>query len=232
MHPVTLGATDALDILCLGAHADDIEIGAGGTILVLAGEGRIGRITWVVMSADERRAAEARATAERFLAGVPERRIIIEDFTESYFPSETAGLKAFFERLKGEVEPDLILAPRREDLHQDHRVLAELTWNTFRRHLILEYEIPKYDADLGSPNTFVELPEWAMRRKADLILDGFPSQASRDWFDRETFLALARIRGLESRVPSRHAEAFHGRKLVLGTAPGPGRSAPSAPGPS
>lgn len=213
-------ADGAVDLLCIGAHADDIEIGAGGTVLVLARAGRIRSVTWVVLSGSPQRAVEARASADAFLDGVPVRQIVVEGFRESYFPSQEAEIKDVFERVAADGSPDLILTHRRHDLHQDHRVVADLTWNTFRRHLILEYEIPKYDADLGAPNVFVELEPWAIERKIELILAGFPSQSDRDWFDAETFRGLARIRGLESRVPSRHAEGFHGSKLVLGVGAG------------
>lgn len=211
------GRPEGLDLLCISAHADDVEIGAGGTVLLLIHEQRISSVTWVVLSGTPDREIEARASARAFLDGGPEPRILVQDFPESYFPSEASRIKDFFEELGRETNPDLILTHRREDIHQDHRVAAELTWNTFRNHLVLEYEIPKYDADLGSPNVFVELPAWAMERKEELIIANFPSQASRDWFDRETFRGLARIRGLESRVSSGYAEGLHGRKLVLGT---------------
>lgn len=218
MLPLALGTPDRpLDVLCLGAHADDIEIGAGGTILVLARAGRLGSVRWVVLSGTEVRAAEARASAARFLEGARSAEVVVETFAESYFPRELSAIKDRFESLKGGFDPDLLLTHRLEDRHQDHRTVAELTWNTYRGHAILEYEIPKYEGDLGHPNLFVELPDWAIERKAELLLEGFPSQHGRDWFDAETFRALARLRGLEARVTSRYAEAFHARKLVLGT---------------
>jgi LmbE family N-acetylglucosaminyl deacetylase len=217
MLPVSLGlAPDGpLRVLALGAHADDIEIGCGGTILRLVGEHRDLAVDWVVLSGDNDRGTEAVDSAGAFLDGVAEKRVAVEHFRDGFFPYDGGALKELFERLKAEVLPDVVFTPRLEDRHQDHRLVAELTWNTFRDHLILEYEVPKYEGDLGHPNLFVPLAAEVCERKVELLRKGFPSQAGRDWFTDDTFWALLRLRGLESRSPSRFAEAFHARKLVL-----------------
>ena len=201
-------------VLCLGAHADDIEIGCGGTVLKLAAANPRLNVHWVVLSAEGRRADEARTSAERFLDSVGERDVEVQAFRERYFPY-LPELKEFFDRLKTRVAPDLILTHHGADAHQDHRVVADMTWSTFRDHLILEYEIPKYDGDLGRPNVFVGLDQQTARRKAEAILQGFPSQRDRYWFTEETFLALLRLRGIEARAPGGYAEAFKARKLLL-----------------
>ena len=203
-------------VLCLGAHADDIEIGCGGTILKLLGE-RPDEIAvdWVVFSGSEERAAEARASARAFLAAAKEANVRVEGFRERYFPSIGDRIKDHVARLGEEVSPDLVLTHYREDRHQDHRLISELTYNTFRDHLILEYEIPKYDGDLGRPEVFVHLDLVHCDRKIDHLLEHFPSQKERHWFTEDTFRALMRLRGVESRAPSGFAEGFHCRKLVL-----------------
>jgi LmbE family N-acetylglucosaminyl deacetylase len=202
-------------ILCLGAHSDDIEIGCGGTVLKLVAANPDLTIHWVVLSTHGDRADEARTSAERFLTGAPNHDVEIASFRERYFP-HLPELKEFFDDLGARVQPDIVFAHHLDDAHQDHRVVAELTWNTFRDHLILEYEIPKYDGDLGRPNVFVRLDEAVARRKTQAVLEGFPSQAGRYWFTEETFLALLRLRGVEARSPGGYAEGFHARKLVLG----------------
>jgi len=204
----------ALQVLALGAHSDDIEIGCGGTILRLAETVPELNVTWVVLSAEASRREEARAGAESFLAGVAESEIEIQGFQDAFFPYGPE-IKEYFEGLKDTVSPDLILTHHGSDLHQDHRLVAELTWNTFRDHLILEYEIPKYDGDLGSPNVFAHLDESVCKRKVTALLGCFPSQVSKPWFGEDVFMALLRLRGMESRSPSGLAEAFYGRKLVL-----------------
>ena len=209
----TDGAT-ALEVLALGAHSDDIEIGCGGTLLRLAQAVPELKVTWVVLSAAGDRGNEARAGAEAFLQGVAEAEIEVERFQDAFF-RYGPDVKEYFEGLKAKVSPDLILTHHGSDLHQDHRLVAELTWNTFRDHLILEYEIPKYDGDLGSPNVFVHLDDEVCRRKVEALLGSFPSQAGKPWFDDDVFRALLRLRGMESRSPSGLAEAFYGRKLVL-----------------
>ena len=208
------GLAQVSTVLCLGAHADDIEIGCGGTVLKLAASNPNLNVHWVVLSAEGRRADEARASAERFLDGVGERDVEVQAFRERYFPY-LSQLKEFFDGLKTRVAPDLILTHHGADAHQDHRVVADMTWSTFRDHLILEYEIPKYDGDLSRPNVFVGLDQQTARRKAEAILQGFPSQRDRYWFTEETFLALLRLRGIEARAPGGYAEAFNARKLLL-----------------
>ena len=205
----------ALRILCLGAHSDDIEIGCGGTILRWIGEYPNLALTWIVFSGSEPRALEARASAEAFLRQVNEKQIVVKNFREGYFPYIGADVKDYFEQLKREVAPDLIFTHYRHDLHQDHRLISELTWNTFRDHLTLEYEVPKYDGDLGTPNCFVHLDETICRKKAQHILTHFRSQRERHWFTEDTFLSLLRLRGIESAAPGKYAEAFYARKLVL-----------------
>ena len=204
-----------LRVLCLGAHSDDIEIGCGGTILKLTGEGEKPRFHWVVFSAAGRRRREAREGAEAFLAGAGRKAIIVKNFKDGFFPYSGKEIKNCFEGLKRLIKPDLIFTHHRMDLHQDHRLVSEMTWNTFRDHLILEYEIPKFDADLGTPNVFSHLDAALCQRKLDLILRHFRSQAGNHWFTEETFRAILRIRGIESNSPSQYAEAFHCRKSVL-----------------
>jgi LmbE family N-acetylglucosaminyl deacetylase len=202
-----------LRVLVLGAHADDIEIGCGGTILRLVRERPGLEVHWVVLGAHGERADEARASAEAFLTGT-EARIDVEGFRDAFFPYGPE-VKEYFEGLKAEVRPDLILTHQRSDLHQDHRLVGELTWNTFRDHLILEYEVPKYDGDLGAPSVFVHLDEADARRKVELLLERFPSQRARPWFTEDVFRGLMRLRGMESNSPSGLAEAFYSRKLAL-----------------
>jgi LmbE family N-acetylglucosaminyl deacetylase len=217
MHPLALiePQEDALEVLCLGAHCDDVEIGCGGTVMRLVEEFPNARFHWVVLSSTEVRAQEAQRAAEHFLAGAGKQDIRIERFRESYFPWVGAEIKDYLEALKGDVDPDLILTHHRHDRHQDHRLVTELAWNTWRDHLILEYEIPKYDGDLGSPNVFVALDEATAQRKVDGILQHFPSQRRRAWFDADTFRALLRLRGMEANAPSRFAEGFYGAKVVV-----------------
>jgi LmbE family N-acetylglucosaminyl deacetylase len=204
----------ALRILALGSHADDIEIGCGGTILSLAKSRPNLEVHWVVLSADGGRGDEARRAAEAFLEGVSRSSIVVRDFRDAFF-RYGPELKEFFEELKSEVTPDVVFTHYRDDLHQDHRLVCELTWNTFRNHLILEYEIPKYDGDLGSPNLFVPLEEDTCRRKVEAILDTFASQRGKAWFTEELFLSLLRIRGMEANSASGYAEGFYCRKAVL-----------------
>jgi len=204
-----------LEILCLGAHSDDIEIGCGGTVLRLLAERPGCSVRWLVLSSNPERAAEARASAASFLAGAARSRVDVLGFRESYFPHVGAEVKDAFERLKADATPDVVFAHHRADMHQDHRVVGELTWNTFRDHLVVEYEIPKYEGDLGTPNLFVDLPDAVARRKVELVLRHFPSQAARSWFRRETFEAVMRLRGVECNAAEGWAEAFHCRKLLV-----------------
>lgn len=202
-------------ILCLGAHSDDIEIGCGGSILRLLEENQNTEVYWIVFSADSKRKKEAESSADLFLAGAKKREIRVKNFRESFFPYIGADIKEYFEELKQQVSPDLIFTPFREDLHQDHRLLAELTWNTFRDHLILEYEVVKYDGDLGSPNFFVPLNEPTCRKKIETIFKCFKTQGSRSWFTEDLFSSIMRIRGVECNAPDEFAEAFYCRKMVF-----------------
>ena len=208
-----LGGNAPLCVLAIGSHADDIEIGCGGTILRLARD-RALDVHWVVLSASEERAQEAKASAASFLESASDSRVSVETFRDAFF-RYGGEVKEYFEDLKESVSPDLILTHHGSDLHQDHSLVAELTWNTFRDHLILEYEIPKYDGDLGSPNVFFELDEGTARRKVELLLAGFPSQRDRSWFTDDLFMALMRLRGMEAASTSGLAEGFYARKLVL-----------------
>lgn len=210
---------EPLHILALGAHADDIEIGCGGTLLRLIAQRTAIEVHWVVLSGGDGRADEARRSADRFLEGAARRTVAVHDFRNAFF-RYGPEVKEFFEELKGEVSPDIVFTHQRGDLHQDHRLVCELTWNTFREHLILEYEVPKYDGDLGSPSLFVPLDEATARGKAEAILEGFPSQRSKPWFTEDLFLALMRLRGMECNSQSGYAEAFYCRKAVLQTESG------------
>lgn len=203
-------------ILCLGAHSDDIEIGCGGTLLKLARQRKDLRVTWVVFSGQAARAREANASARTFLGGVKTKKVILKQFRGSFFPYEGEQLKNYFETLKRLPQPDLIFTHYRDDRHQDHRVLSDLAWNTWRNHLILEYEIPKYDGDLGAPNAFVSVPEDLCREKVEYLCRFFRTQNNKHWFAPETFLGLMRLRGMECASPTNYAEAFYCRKLVLG----------------
>jgi len=213
---IVLPLTEVRSLLCIGAHCDDIEIGCGGTVLHLLEMNPALHVQWVVFSSDEQRAAEARAGADAVLAGSAGARVEIESFRGRYFPYVAAEIKERFDRLGSEARPDLVLTHYRQDLHQDHRLLCELTYNTFRDHLVLEYEIPKWDGDLGQPNVFVHLDRSHCDRKVAILLDAFPSQQGKHWFSEETFRAVMRIRGIESKSPSGYAEAFYCRKLAVG----------------
>lgn len=208
------GNGGALRILCLGAHSDDIEIGCGGTILRLIEQYPGCTFYWVVFSAIGVRKAEAQRAAESF-AGSRLERLVLKDFRDGFLPYIGAEVKAVFEELKQTISPDLILTHNRRDAHQDHRLLSELTWNTFRNHFILEYEIPKYDGDLGQPSVFMPLDSEVCQMKIRHLMDAFESQRSKNWFDESTFQALMRLRGMECNSPSGYAEAFYSRKLVL-----------------
>jgi LmbE family N-acetylglucosaminyl deacetylase len=205
-----------LELLLIGAHPDDLEIGCGGTVLRWVREGRLARATWIVLSGDETRADEARQSAKRFLAGVPDPRVQVERFRDGYFPYQGEALKDVFESVKRAVEPDIVLSHGRDDRHQDHRFVSELTWQTFRDHLILEYEVPKFDGELSQPDVYVELYEQDAAAKSRLLIEGFPTQRDRPWFTPETFGGLARIRGVECRSATGLAEGFIARKIVLG----------------
>lgn len=207
-------ADGALQILCLGCHSDDIEIGCGGTILRLAEEYPGAVLHWVVFSANGARGEEARRAATLF-AGDRLRGPLLKNFRDGFMPFEGAAVKEVFEELKLALSPDVIFTHNRRDAHQDHRLLAELTGNTFRDHLILEYEIPKYDGDMGRPAVFAPLDAELCQRKVRYLMEAFQSQHKKRWFQQDTFLSLMRLRGMECNAPSGYAEAFYCRKLVL-----------------
>ena len=209
------GASRKLQILCLGSHCDDIEIGCGGTILRLAEQYPECVLHWVVFSGDGVRVAEAERAASLFAGTTSLVGPFLKTFPDGFMPVVSGEVKTFFEELKRTVSPDLIFTHNRKDAHQDHRLIAELTWNTFRDHLILEYEIPKYDGDLGQPSLFVPLEAEECQKKVRYIMDAFQSQHCKRWFQQETFLSLMRLRGMECNAPSGYAEAFYCRKLVL-----------------
>jgi LmbE family N-acetylglucosaminyl deacetylase len=209
------GIEQVHNVLLLGAHPDDIELGCGGTVLNLVRRRPDLRVRWVVFSGTTERADEARASADAFLAGVADTDVVVHGFSDRFFPAEYAQLKHAVAAAGRDFEPDLILTHQPGDLHQDHRLVAELTLNAFRDHLILGYEVPKYDGDLGRPNVFVDLDRDVVEDKAALLAKHFPSQRGRDWFDDETFRAILRLRGVECHASQGFAEAFYGRKLRL-----------------
>jgi LmbE family N-acetylglucosaminyl deacetylase len=213
LRPARAGAP--LRLLCLGAHCDDIEIGCGATILDLIAAGTPVEVSWCVVGSTPQRAQEAKASAAAFLAGAASSHVDVQSFRDGHFPWQGSAIKEWFETLKALPRPDLIFTHTRDDRHQDHREVCGLTWNTFRDHLILEYEIPKWDGDLGRPSIYQPVSEAAVERKIDLLHRHYPSQASKHWFDRDTFRGLARLRGLECNSRSRFAEAFHAPKLLL-----------------
>ena len=202
-------------ILCLGAHCDDIEIGCGATLVRWAREYPGARFVWVVFASDEARSAETRAASARLLGPQADVDLRFHGFRDTYMPAQAERVKDAFNELKANVQPDVVLTHHLNDRHQDHRLVAELTWNTFRRHLVLEYEIPKYEGDLGQPNLFVPVAAEDLQRKVDALIECYVSQRGRDWFTADTFRALARLRGIECTAPAGFAEAFHGRKLSL-----------------
>jgi LmbE family N-acetylglucosaminyl deacetylase len=216
MHDLSLGLElDAgTSVLFLGAHADDLEIGCGGTALRLVAAHPDARFYWVVLTAGEVRGKEARRAAEDVFAGAAA-TVVVNDFRDGYLPYAGDAVKDYFEELKGTVSPDLILTHYGDDAHQDHRFVSQLTRQTFRDHLILEYEVPKYDGDLGQPNAFIELTEEQSRNKTRILTEHFRSQQERNWFSEESFLALMRLRGIECNAASGWAEAFYLRKARI-----------------
>lgn len=212
----SLGSTPSLRILLLGAHSDDIEIGCGGAILSLAKQYPDCVFDWVVFSALGPRKDEAHRAASLFLQPPQLAEPILKDFRDSFMPYAGAEVKSVFEELKRTISPDVVFTHNRRDAHQDHRLIAELTWNSFRDHLILEYEIPKYDGDLGQPNVFIPLDKKVCDTKVDFLMEAFQTQRSKRWFDPQTFLGLMRLRGMECNAPSGYAEAFYCRKAVIG----------------
>ena len=217
MLPLQIGRPEVAParVLAIGAHPDDIEIGCTGTILKLIEQQGVSEVRWVVLSGAAQRADEARRSAEALLDGVPN-EVVVRDFPDGFFPYEGQRIKDFFEELKADFAPDVVFTHQRADLHQDHRLSCELTWNTFRDHLILEYEVPKYDGDMSAPNAFVPLEEHLHQRKVDHLMRFFGSQLSKRWFTEELFSSLLRLRGMECNSPSSYAEAFFCRKAVLG----------------
>ncbi len=216
---ISLGFKKLSTVLCLGAHADDIEIGCGGTLSELLKQQAGLDVWWVIFCAEKARAREARASARAFLKGARTQRVLVEDFRNGYFPFQGERIKDFFEKLKRKVQPDLVFTHYREDRHQDHRLVSDLTWNTFRDHFILEYEIPKYDGDLGIPNFYVRLSADVCRRKVKHLCAFFQTQSNKHWFSADTFLSLMRLRGIECASTTKYAEAFYCRKLICTTAP-------------
>jgi LmbE family N-acetylglucosaminyl deacetylase len=214
-----VGETPLRRVLAIGAHSDDLEIGCAGTIVSLARANPGLAVDWVVLAASGDRADEARRSAEALLAGAAERSVEVLGFRDGYLPHTAADVKDTFEELKGRIQPDLVLTHTRDDLHQDHRLVCELTWNTFRDHVILEYEIPKWDGDTGRPNVYVALEESVVQEKLDLLGAHFDTQRGKDWYDVEVFRGLMRMRGMECRAPSGYAEAFVARKLRLAAGP-------------
>lgn len=202
-------------ILCLGAHCDDIEIGCGGSLLSLLETHPVDFVQWVVFTSNEERKQEAIKSANAFLKNAKEKEILVFDYRDAFLNYSGMEIKEKFESIKKEIDPDLIFTHYRDDRHQDHKLLSDFTWNTFRQHLILEYEIPKFDGDLGMPNFFIRLNEEHANKKTQIITDSFKSQAGKHWFDKETFQALMRIRGLESACMTKYAEAFYARKMIL-----------------
>lgn len=213
LNPAT--GRDRLHLLCLGAHSDDLEIGCSGAVLRWLAEVPQFHVTWVVLNAPGVRADEARRSAETLLAGASSVEVVVGDFTDAHFPSETARLKTFLSDIARRTTADVVLTHRLEDRHQDHRTVGELTWQTWRDHLILEYEIPKYEGDLGQPNVYVPLPADTAQRKVQHLMQHFGTQRSKGWFTEATFQGLMALRGIECRAPSGQAEAFHARKVVL-----------------
>ena len=213
MRELGLGPGD-LNVLCVGAHPDDIEIGCAGTLLTLMEQREVAEVCWVVLSGKGERVDEARNSAEALLDGISS-EVIVRDFPDGFFPYQGERIKDFFEELKADLSPDVVFTHQRADLHQDHRVCCELTWNTFRDHLILEYEVPKYDGDMSAPNAFVPLEDHIRERKIHHLLEYFGSQRSKRWFHEDLFSSLLRLRGMECNSPTTYAEAFFCRKAVL-----------------
>ncbi|MGA2335000.1 MAG: PIG-L deacetylase family protein [Terriglobales bacterium] len=209
-----VGSKRALEVLCLGCHSDDIEIGGGGAILRLAEQYPDCNFHWVVFSATGVRETEARRAAELF-AGSRVKTLLLKTFQDGFMPYVGAEVKTIFEKELKQINPSLIFTHNGKDAHQDHRLVSELTWNTFRNHLILEYEIPKYDGDMGQPRVFVPLETDVYQKKVRYIMDAFQSQRTKPWFQQDTFLSLMRLRGMECNAPSGYAEAFYCRKLVI-----------------
>jgi LmbE family N-acetylglucosaminyl deacetylase len=203
-------------VLCLGAHGDDIEIGCGGTVLRMIEQSKSIEFYWLVLSSNPTRAKEAERSANAFLGGARHKTVVVKSFRDGFLPYIGAPVKETFEEIKTIFVPDVIFTHFRQDLHQDHRMVCELTWNTFRNHFILEYEVPKYDADLRSPNFFVPLSDRQARKKVNALMRYFATQRNKQWFSEDLFYGLMRLRSIEGASPTRHAEAFHCRKVLFG----------------
>ena len=202
-------------ILCLGAHSDDIEIGCGGTLLRFVEEVPNAQFRWIVFSGNKVRNKEALQSESTFLNKIQSKQIDVHTFRESYFPFIGAEIKDCFEKIKKEFRPDIIFTHYSNDAHQDHKLISKLTWNTFRNHFIIEYEIPKYDGDLGTPNLYVHLDESIVQRKINYLNNTFQTQKKKSWFSEESFRSLLRIRGLESNSLTNYSEAFYCRKMIF-----------------
>ena len=209
-----------LRVMCVGAHCDDIEIGCGASLVELQGAGRIAAVDWIILSGSVERQAESRAAMAALVGPAARGKLLFGDFPDGRLPGVYGAVKTFFEALKDLPAPDVLFTHERDDRHQDHRLVNEMTWSTFRDSLVLEYEVPKWDGGLGQPGLYVPVSREAADRKIDALLAHHASQRSRHWFTRDTFEALLRLRGLECRSPSGLAEAFHARKLVLASGPG------------
>jgi LmbE family N-acetylglucosaminyl deacetylase len=205
-----------LKILCLGAHSDDIEIGCGASLLQLLRSNPSPEVYWVVFSGEGRRAEEARGSAEYWFEGAAASRFDLHNFRDGFFPDAWAAIKERFKELKEVFEPDLVFTHCRNDLHQDHRIIHELSWNTFRNHCIFEYEVPKYDGDLGTPNFYIPLEDEDAKNKTAALMRGFGTQTDKHWFSEELFIGQMRIRGMECGSPSGYAEGFYVRKACIG----------------
>ena len=216
MLQLSLPDSDApLEVTCIGAHSDDIEIGCGGTLRTLLLRGRRLKVNWIVLSADGARRDEATRSAMRWLGETADVRLYLAAFRDSHFPAAFSALKDHLSAVKRETDASIVFTHGLEDRHQDHRIAAEITWQTWRDHLVLEYEVPKYDGDLGRPNAYVQLSADVANRKADHLVEHFGTQRAKDWFGRDTFLSLMRVRGVECRAPDGFAEAFVARKMTL-----------------
>lgn len=207
----TLGfAVGGLDVLCIGAHPDDIEIGSLGTLQRLHDSGRIRRMVWVVATGDDLRSQETKASSKGL---VEEDDLFVLGFRDGHLPGVVSEMKDAIAESTSGFTPNLVFSPWAGDAHQDHRLVAEVAAQLFRDNLHLEYEIPKYDGDLGRPSFYVPLEEREIDAKMDHLERHYPSQATKPWFDRVTLRSLPRLRGIEARAD--YAEAFHCRRIVL-----------------
>lgn len=209
------GVRRPLRLAALGAHCDDVEIGSGGLLLDLAARGALERTDVLIAASTPAREAESRACLEAFSDPAPA-HVRFGGLPDGRLPAHWDAVKDMLQRFAAETDADVVVAPSPSDAHQDHRLLGELVRTAFRDHLVLHYEIPKWDGDLGRPNVYVPLTATVLERKIELLHAHFGSQRSKPWFDEETFRGLARLRGMECRAPERYAEAFLARKARLG----------------